>query len=373
VKKLIAAFLLFVVICYIGCYLTLSNAPLATVYKDENLKKLFYRKKEDDLYDFIKNNFIGKNGEIYTRIKSVRSDNATLAESVGILMDYYLLKGEKDLFDKEFNFLKNNLLTQDSLIKWKTGKNITCNAAIDDLRIIRVLMNAYDQWQDEEYFNTAGFVQERIYNVQIRNGCLAEFYSWKEDTTKDTVPLCYLDSYTMDRLEVFNNNWGKVAERALTIIKNGRINTASPFFKKYYIPETTLYKEDEEYSASGGICLTYTLYTVIHLAEMNEDTEFFTTWLKNEISKGRLYAWYNPATLEPVNELESTAVYALAAIYSKRTGEDELYEKLVKRMLQFSVTDEKPECFGGFGDEGAEGFYSFDNLTALLALTMAAG
>jgi endo-1,4-beta-D-glucanase Y len=372
VKKLIAAFLLFAVICYIGCYLTLLNAPLATVYKDENLKKLFYRKKEDDLYNFIENNFIGKDGGVYTKIKSSSNDNATLAESVGILMNYYLLKGEKDLFDKELNFLKDNLLTRDNFIKWKTGANITCNAAIDDLRIIRVLMDAYDEWKDEEYFNIAGFVQERIYNVQVKNGCLAEFYDWKKNTTKDSVPLCYLDSYTMDRLKVFNNNWSKVAERALTIIKNGRINTVSPFFKKYYIPEATLYKEDEEYSVSGGICLTYTLYTVIHLAEMNEDTGFFAAWLKNEIAKGRLYAWYNPATMKPVKELESTAVYALAAIYSKKTGEDELYEKLVKRMLQFSVTDEKSECFGGFGDEGAEGFYSFDNLTALLALAMAA-
>jgi hypothetical protein len=370
-KKLIAAFLLFAVICYMGCYLTLSNIPLATVYKDENLKKLFYRKKEDDLYNFIKNNFIGKNGEIYTRIKSRPSDNSTLSESIGILMNYYLLKGEKDLFDKEFNFLKNNLLTQDSLIKWKTGENITCNAAIDDLRIIRVLMNAYDEWQDEEYFNTAGFVQESIYKAQVKNGFLTELYDWGNNRTRDIVPLCYLDSYTMSRLEVFNNNWPKIAERTLTTIKNGRFNPTSPFFKKYYNLNKASYNEDEEYSASGGICLTYTLYTVIHMAEMNEDTGFFAAWLKNETVGDRLYAWYNPITLEPANELESTAVYALAAIYAQKTGENELYEKLVKRMLQFSITDKKSECFGGFGDEGTEGFYSFDNLTALLALAIA--
>jgi len=376
-KKLIVVFLLFAVVCYAGCYIALSNIPItavypaAPVYNEEKEKGMYYRKKEADVLSFINRNLIGQNGEIFTHIKAREKESVILSESIGLMLNYYLLKDAKDMFDKELTFLKENMLVENRYVKWKTGDNITCGAAVDDLRIVRVLLDAYDKWEDEEYYNMAGFIQDGLYNKQVIDYNLYEFYDWKQNVQKNAVPLCYLDPYTMYRMSRFNSNWIKVSQRALFTAKNGRIGEDNPFFQKYFNYKTGEYSKDEEYKSTRGICLTYTLYTVIHLAEMNEDTAFFCAWLKNEMDKGKLFVWYDPETLKPASNVESTAVYALAAVYASMTGENELYEKLIHRMLQFMVPDEKSPYYGGFGNADTGEFYSFDNLTALWALALA--
>jgi len=330
-----------------------------------------WKKERAILHDFIVCHVRGYEKERLTDTMGDGGNVYSLSESVGLSMSYYAAKGVSDFFSKEYRFLTKKLMADGRYIKWKTGEKVYCNAAIDDFRIIRALLDGYERFGKKKYFNTAGFIQEGIYSRQVVGGNLYEFYDWNSDAAKAVIPLCYIDLYTMDRLRVFSDNWLNVADRGLSIIKNGRMGEECPFFYKYYDYKTGRYMPDEELKEEGGICLTYTLYTVIHLAEVNEDTRFFTNWLKNELKGGRLYGWYNPETLKPSRELESTAVYALAAVYSKKAGQDNLYHKLVERMLDFMVTDEDSPYYGGFGNEDTGEFYSFDNLTALWALGMA--
>jgi len=48
-----------------------------------------------------------------------------------------------------------------------------------------------------------------------------------------------------------------------------------------------------------------------------------------------------------------------------------LSQKLLDRMLEFMVTDENSQYYGGFGNSETGEFYSFDNLMALKALALA--
>lgn len=347
----------------------LSTIPVATVYNADRPKELYYRQKEAELLNFIEKNLTGENSEIYTNIKKSEEPGEILSESIGLMMNYCIIRQKKELFDKNFSFLKNELLTENYFIKWRKGKEKTvCNAVIDDLRIIRTLLDAYDIWGDQEYFDMAGFIQQCIYSNQLDELNLCELYDWEKGECRESIPLCYIDFYTLDRLRNFNVSWPVVADRGFAVVNDGRIGETTPFYYKYFNYVTEEYSMDEEYAANKGICLTYTLYTAIHLAEMNRDTAFFTSWLKNEMNKGKLYAWYNPHTLKPVNKMESTAVYALASVYASKTGEDELSRKLLDRMLEFMVTDKKSPYYGGFGNKDTGEFYSFDNLMALWAL-----
>ncbi|MCX7842730.1 MAG: glycosyl hydrolase family 8 [Clostridia bacterium] len=325
---------------------------------------------EKALLSFVYRAFLKENGEIHTNTIFTSGDGGdTLSESIGLLMEYSVLKRDKALFDKEFGFLKARMLHESKLVKWKAGSvEINCNAAIDDLRIVRALLDAYNLWDEKEYFDTAGFIQHSIYSKQVDNGYLMEFYDWKLGLARKSIPLCYLDLYTLDRSSIFNEGWGEVVNKGLDIIKNGRINGTSPIFYKYYDYTTGKYSMDEEYAKEKGVCLVETLYTVIHLAEVNEDTGYFTQWVKGEIGNGRLAAWYNPYTLKPSKEMENPAVYALAAVYAKKVGETELYKAIIDKMTSFMVLDKNSESFGGLGDNITQAFYSFDNLTALWAL-----
>lgn len=375
-KKFAGVFLVFSFFAYMFCYIILSSFPVSTDmpasgrFEGKDLKYPNYRQRQEELLDFFKEHFLGKNGKIATNLKNIDSGQETLSESVGLLMNYCILADNRELFDKEVMFLKDSLLVEGKHVKWKTGKDIHCNAAIDDLRIVRALLDAYDKWGEKEYLDTAGFIQGAVYESQVSDKHLREFYNWKYKSIRNSIPLCYLDLYTMDKLGYFNDGWPKTAERGLAVLKGGRLEDSSPFYYKYYSYETEKYLQDEEAARNKGICLTYTLYVVLHLVEMNENTDFFTEWLKKEMDEGKLYAWYDPDKAKPAREIESTAVYALAAVYAHKAGEKELYCKLLDRMLMFRVTDERSLYFGGFGNAETGDFYSFDNLTALWALSL---
>jgi len=329
-----------------------------------------YREKEALVFRFLKVHMLGDNGQVLTNLKEDGSGEYTLSESVGLLMEYSVLKGDKELFDKELRLLEEELLYDRQYIRWRTGTGIWCNALIDDLRIVGALLDAYDKWGDNGYLNIAGFIEEGIFKNQVKGNRIYELYDFMLNMAKESIPLCYIDLYTVYKLSFFNRRWLSVYNKGLTTIYNGRISHASPFFYKYYVYRDRKYSPDEEYNQGKGVCLTYTLYTVRHMAEVNENTDFFTKWLKKEIKKGKLYAWYDPHTLVPAQKLESTAVYALAAIYSKIVGEEDLCLELIDKMLDFMVDDIDSPYYGGFGDEENCEFHSFDNLTALYALAL---
>lgn len=359
------------VFSYVFFYMRLSSIPIASVFNQQASKLSFYEAKEKQLRSFLEKHFIKKDGSILTDLKGLGSSNDTLSESVGLLMQYSLIKEDRELFERELHFLREKMIVDGRYVIWKSGQEkVYCNALIDDLRIVRGLIAAYEEWGDKVFFDMAGFIQQGILEKQADEGRIYELYDWDNRTVNSSIPLCYLDLYTIYKLNFFSSRWNKIAIDGVYTIKRGRIGD-SPFFNKYYDYSRSVYSKDEEFENMKGICLTYTLYTVLHLAEMNENTDFFTSWLKAEMDEDRLYAWYNPDNLKSSSDIESTSVYALAAIYSKIRGEDDLYHKLINRMLQFSIVDENSQYYGGFGNEDTLEFYSFDNLTALCALAMA--
>ena len=372
-KRVFGMLFILAIGCYLAVYLTFLSIPAEEVFSDvmPGTPVGMYNAFEDSLYDFICSNLTGKEGEILTNLKSYNKNGETLSESLGLMMNYCTLSNNRQQYDRQFKFLQDRLLTDKKLIRWRAGgSSANCNASIDDLRIIRVLLDGYDLWGNKEYYNMAGYLQESVFKYQVKDRGLYELYDWKIEKARNTSPLCYLDLYTMDRMSEFNPEWLGVEEKALSILAGGRISSKSPFFYKYYDYDTGSYRYDEEYYKKKGICLTYTLYTVLHLAEVNEETGYFTEWLKNEMEKGKLYAWYDPLTLKPAGTLESTAVYALAAVYAEKTGEKELSVKLVDHMLKFMVSNRKSAYYAGFGDPEMKYFHSFDNLTALWALAV---
>lgn len=372
-KKLVfSGAAILIVAIFLSVYLFITGRTNTQVFYSEpgiycrnTGAKGLYSDKESLLLDFIQKNFMGLRGEFITNTKDEK-ERYTLSESVGLLMNYAVLTDRKDLFDLELSYLRKNLFSSGGYIKWRSGSDVTCNASVDDLRIIGALLDAYQKWGTENFLNTALCIQKAILENQVKDGCLNEVYDWKYNTTRDITPLCYLDLYQMKRLKYFDKRWEEVLEKSTDIISKGRINS-SPFYYKYYDYKGRKYLHDEEYEKTEGICLTYTIITSINLQASGIPTADFLSWLKGEMKKGKLYAWYNPNNLEPAFRMESTAVYALASIYAKACGDDELSAKLIERMLAFMVNDNS-EYHGGFGNKDTRDFYSFDNLTALIAL-----
>jgi hypothetical protein len=343
-------------------------AAASSIFLSENNK---YTDKEQALLGFIQKHLTGSFGEVVTNTCPENGDAGTLSESIGILMYYSLINDDKPMFERVYRYFEKELLTESFHIKWRSGKDVTCNASIDDLRIIGVLFGAYEKWGDEKYFQVSLTLQQMLYDFQVKGGSLYQLYDWKYDSTKDSTALCYLDLKTLKKLMYYNKDWEEVYDRSLAIVKGGRIE-GTPFFYKHYDFKSGEYQFDEEYDENRGICLLYTLYTALNMAEEYFPTDELLTWIKYEMdNRNKLYAWYDPYCKEPVSDLESTAVYALASIYARSSGDGVLSERLLDRMLEFMVDDLNSEYYGGFGNCETGEFYSFDNLTALWALTLA--
>ncbi|HOQ38646.1 MAG TPA: glycosyl hydrolase family 8 [Acetivibrio sp.] len=346
-----------------------EDFPMAAsgIFLSENNK---YRDKEQDLLQFVRSCLMGPSGEVVTNSCPENGDASTLAESIGILLNYSLLNDDRSMFEKEYRYFEKELVTKDLHIKWKSGEDVTCNASIDDLRIIGALFGAYEKWGDEKYFQVSLALQQKLYDCQVKGGNLYQLYDWKYDSAKESTPLCYLDLKTLRKLMYYNKDWEEVYERSLAIVSGGRIE-GTPFFYKYYDFKSGEYILDEEYNEKRSICLLYTLYTALNLAEEYFQTDELLSWLEKEMNdRNRLYAWYDPHSKEPVSEMESTAVYALASVYARLSGKNLLSDKFLDRMLQLMVDDRNSKYYGGFGNSETGEFYSFDNLTALWALAL---
>jgi hypothetical protein len=352
-------------------YVNLPTAASSIFLSEKNK----YGNEEQALLGFIQNHLIGSFGGVITNTCPQNGDADTLSESVGILLNYSLINDDKSMFERVYRYFKKELLTEGIHIKWKSGENVSCNASIDDLRIIGALFGAYEKWGYEKYFQVSLTLQQKLYDSQVEDGNLHQLYDWKYNSTKASTPLCYLDLKTLKKLMYYNKDWEEVYNSSLSVAIGGRIE-GTPFFYKYYDYKSGEYQFDEEYNEGGsenrGICLLYTLYTALNLAEEYFSTDELLSWLKNEMdNRNKLYAWYDPYSKEPVLELESTAVYALASIYARLSGDELLSEKLLERMFEFVVDDRDSEYYGGFGNCETGEFYSFDNLTALWALALA--
>lgn len=342
----------------------------SSIFLDEDSQRNKYEEKKRVLLKFIQNNLMDCEGGVITNTHPQKEDPNTLSESIGILMEYAVIDNNKSMFDMEYRYLTENLITEDFFIKWRSENDTSCNASIDDLRIIGALLEAYEKWDEQDYRDLALSLQQRVYNAQAEEGKLYELFDWKYNIPKTSTPLCYLNLKVMDELKEYNRGWKKVYDRSLDIIEAGRME-ASPLFYKHFDYNTGQYLPDEEYREGGGICLVYTLYTALCTTEAGILDDELLSWLGNEMEKGKVYAWYNPHSKMPVSDMESTAVYALGSVYARLSGDKMLSQKLLDRMLEFMVTDEGSQYYGGFGNSETGEFYSFDNLMALWALVLA--
>lgn len=369
-KRIVVIALVLVILIYISFYITLGSIPLVDEYNEVVSVTAIgeYSGYEAGLFRFAEANLIKEDGGVITNLCDYEGSKDTLSESVGLLMKYAVESNRPKLFKQESGFLRSRMMTEKGFIKWRAGgSNAYCNASIDDLRIIGALLEAYDKWGSKEYYDLAGELQLRIYDKQVKGYNLCDLYDWKIDAHRYMTPLCYLDLHTLYRLAEFNEGWVKAEERAASIINNGRINSCSPFYYKFYDYSSHDYSLDEEYVKGKGICLTYTLITAIHMAEINIFNDELTDWLKEQMKNDRLFSWYDPITLKAVNNMKSPAIYALAAIYADKAGEKDLCRQILTGLTGFIVKDRTSRFNGGIGDPAAGYFHSFDNLNALLA------
>lgn len=330
-----------------------------------------YIENEEICLEFITKKMSSLDGGIHTNYLDTNASgdlaggHQILSESEGIIMLYYIKTNNKEAFDKHFEIVTNKFLMDDGLIRWRISEKANevndVSASIDDLRIMRSLLYAYSKWKDEKYINIFEKINNGLLKNNIYNGMITNFYDSQSKVLDDNINLSYIDLYTMEIVDKAEKNyWKKIKTKGLEIINSGYISDELPVYKKSYNLKVKKYDKDNK------INMIDSLMVVLHLSEIGQQKSQTISWIKEQINSGALYGEYDVVTAQKMNNIESTAIYALTARIAKNIDDDELYNKSIEKMITLQIKNTNSYIYGSFGDEKTLMVFSFDNLQALL-------
>lgn len=330
------------------------------------------REGDSPLYTFVRQQFLAPDGGVYTNLRDdlplqphVANNHQLLSESAGLLLQYSLQTDRRALFAQQASFVRERLNAGSGRIRWVVDPGerideVTTDAAVDDLRIVRALRDGAKRWQEPAYGKLAAMIAKQLED-SVRDGeYLSDFYNWESGANADTLTASYLDLYTLRMLGKTSPLWEQVYARSQQLLETAALS--SGLFEKQYNLQSRAWVQTDKLNAIDS------LYTALHLAEVQADTSRTVAWVRQTWSEhGRLFNDYTRDG-EPASELESPAVYALAYRLVKLAAPgDPLSDALYARMTLLSVQDPASPYYGGYVDSAKREGYSFDQLQALLA------
>lgn len=151
-------------------FLLFNMEYIKPINMEVNWEDNFNPKEEKILLNFIEKDLSKKGYGIYTNYINNTSEgditkgHSVLSESEGLMMLYAVNANNKELFDEQFEIVKNMRL-KNGLISWRKegDENSDSSATIDELRIIKALLLAYNRW-DKFYY--------KFYAINIANSLL---------------------------------------------------------------------------------------------------------------------------------------------------------------------------------------------------------
>ncbi len=347
---------IFIIVCLL--------IPLVA-FAEENEKTYDLKNVERELYKFIRIKLTNSEGGVYSnyytgyKIHPADGQNhEILSESIGLYLRYLYFAKEKKEFEREVIFIKRHLLTPFGLLSWKIredGKRENSSASIDDLRIIRYLLLAGDEWHKREYIKLALKIAEGIRKYCIEDNVLVDGASWDKSLNEESISknlnigivLSYADLYTIKLLEKFDKKnaktWRNLLDNMLIVLFHGYKDYY--FLKRYNIRKKVYIKK----RANPII----NIYTILHLTEVGFSPIKALTPQGIEKNKDDSVAYYALLTLVYINMENSVSA-----------------EESVKKLFDYYITKGPLKgCFGYYLNRKKRyRIYAYDNLLALSAL-----
>ncbi len=290
-----------------------------------------------------------------------------LSESQGLILLYFLNRDNKHEFDEILEFSMDNMKLKNNTFSWKIreGEYISnSNALIDDFRILRALIEAYDKWNDKIYMKYIKDISNALLIYNTEENIPVDFYDIEYGYKSNIITISYLDIYTIHKLTNIDKRWNDIYKNSVNTVLNSKIDN-TPFYAYEYD------LSDKKYSNKEQIDLIQNVYTLIHLAEANIIEYNDIEWIYEEFEKyNKLYTSYFCENFNPSTSTESTALYALTARLFYICKDVEKAELFLKQCEKFQITDVDSPLYGSFGNEENKEVYSFDNLQYLLSISI---
>lgn len=335
--------------------LLLINVAIPTVAASVNANQA--------LVQFIEHKMTGKDG-IYTNYlatsnadDSVATGHQYLSESAGYYLQYLAQTKQKRKFRAFYKQTKRTFYRQ-SVFLYRFDphhpEKYQVNATIDDLRIIAALLKYDDINHTTKYQTEIKRLYKGLSSQVKQAGLLTDMYSLTTHTHNQTVTLCYQDLAILRRLDQ------KSYRKAVRVVTAGKISHRVPLYYQSYQLKTGHYSQAQ-------LVTPQLLITFLHLAEVGKLPSDSLNWLKQRVATQTLYNAYS-LTGQAKNHDTAAANYALALMIGQTVHDQQLSTAAEKVLLTMQVTDQNSPLYGSFGDPQTKQVYSFNELTALVAL-----
>lgn len=314
---------------------------------------------------FILEELLESDGSIYSGYRFlpsgvVQKEDTILSESLGILLEYAVNKGDQNLFDRVYSFIKTQM-TVSGLVAWRMVGKIpaTVNATLDDLRIIAALDAAEARWggyQADIDTRSASLLQ-----FVERKKMLSDFYDWELKKQSEETKLCYLDMAALDRLSADAPEWQEIRESAVDTLKNGVISKNVPLYYASWNLKMGAYLPTDLHMSEA-------MLTVLQSARAGVISIQTVDYIKTMLREHGIWGMYNIYGT-PVNGyfFESTGTYAILIQVGLEIGDDDLVRLALRRMEHFRLMDGNDRFVGSYTGDTQGMQYTFDQLCALIA------
>ncbi|WP_157060108.1 glycosyl hydrolase [Saccharibacillus kuerlensis] len=283
-----------------------------------------------------------------------------LLESVGLWMAYNLKQNNQTEFDKNLNTLQSFFTAPEHYWYWKLEPDgtsqVTTNALGDDLRLLNVLLHAYDVWGNEAYLKEARLISQTLQQETAVNGYLVDYHNFADGTSAATLNLAYIDIEAFERMNFYELMDDATLQRYTSLLKS--LPQDSVFYPQRYNVKTGQYESVEE------VNMTEQLIAAIHVHEAGQMPTKLLDFLRQQYEQqGKIVGRYDRSSLKGTVPYESPSVYALAAMLFMDSNDSKWAGKMIERMLQFRDQDSRYPGGYVFGGDT----HAFDNLFPLLA------
>lgn len=352
-KKKLYSFIL-IALCIGGC------GEKETAPNDEKIPTV--KKEALATETFILHHLLQEDDRIQTNITD--RSNEYLSETIGLWMDYLLMKNDFDQFQRQVQSMEKFFLSKEQLVAWKVdGDTATqVNAFIDDLRIVNALYKGGKQWDYAPFTNLAHKMGKALAHYQKEQTFMVDYVDILSKDRGDMVTLSYIIPEGFEQLKQNRHIRSRTYKSMKTLLVD------APFSSSHLLPKAYDIKTDT-YTYDDEVNMIDQFYTGYHRAQWGGDVTPLFQFAKSAFQKGesKLFGRYDHKTKEPTVPYENVSVYALAILFSLEINEIDFAKQLYTRMKTFQQQDDSSPYFGGYIDIHSKSTHSFDNILALLA------
>ncbi|MBD3398620.1 hypothetical protein GF412_05255 [Candidatus Micrarchaeota archaeon] len=297
-----------------------------------------------------------------------------LAETMGQMMEYALRVDNQELFDVEWNFVKENMISEEyGLVRasiWADDYSPRENASNtdDDMRILWALYEAEEKWGPGHGYKAGGkAIADQMVEYNQYMNIMSKGISWDENS--------YEINHRMDiddlRWEVMQALANEDAIWRVMVVKtNAQFLTCQDQTNGLFWQEYDIEKSRAVYPVGKDECRTsHMLRAGMYYSDYK--TYVPATTLHNKMKQewegtGKISSGYKMENLGTGNGIEEMETYALAGRNAIRLGDCDFAIEMKERILLEQVGDTDSPIYGSVSRNRKENGVEDDMDTLLL-------